>query len=117
MWRLSAFDIQEKSGRRAKFPDMVSFIKRQAKVAADPVFGDIRLLKIRENPDANVRMTRATRPNGSSSSFHISNAFQKPCAHCGKQHTLAGCHKIRNQPYKERLEFIKGQGLCFGLLT
>lgn len=27
--------------------------------------------------------------------------------YCEKQHTLADCHKIRNQPYEERVDFLK----------
>lgn len=42
MWRVSAFDIQEKCDTRAKFSDLVTFINRRAKIAVDPVFGDIK---------------------------------------------------------------------------
>lgn len=38
MWRVSAFDLQEKYGRRAEFAELVSFINRQAKIVTDPVF-------------------------------------------------------------------------------
>lgn len=136
MWRVSAFDIQEKSGRRARFSDLVKFINRQAKIAADPLFGDIKDAEDKGKPYANARLNRASRPRGSAfatsvapatneqspescknSSRHTINAFQKPCIYCEKQHTLAECHKIRNQPYKDRLEFLKGKGLCFSCLT
>lgn len=37
MWRVSAFDIQEASGKRPRFADLVRFINRQAKIASDPL--------------------------------------------------------------------------------
>ena len=41
-WRVIAFDIQEREGRRAKFSDFVTYINRQAKIALDPLFGDVK---------------------------------------------------------------------------
>lgn len=103
MWRVSAFDIQELSGRRAEFSDLVRFINRQAKIAVDPVFGDIKDAEDKRKPFANMRVTKTSRPKGSmfatsvasaaneishdndkNSSLHTSNAFQKPCVYCGK---------------------------------
>jgi len=40
-WRSYAYDIQERRRKRARFPDLVEFVYRQAKVANDPLFGDI----------------------------------------------------------------------------
>ncbi|KAL4008191.1 hypothetical protein ACER0C_002043 [Sarotherodon galilaeus] len=136
MWRVSAFDIQETSGRRAKFSDLVRFINRQAKIAADPLFGDIKDAEDKAKSSANVRMNRSSRQRGStfatsvtqaanerspeiskSASCHTSSASQKPCIYCEKLHTLAEWQKVRNQPYKERLEFLKAKGLCFACLT
>lgn len=37
-----ACDIQERQHHRATFPDIVDFIERQVRIAADPVFGDIQ---------------------------------------------------------------------------
>ena len=39
-WRAVAFDIKER-GRRAKFADLMKYIDRQAKIASDPIFGNI----------------------------------------------------------------------------
>lgn len=133
-WRVSAFDIQENSGRRAKFSDLVKFLNRQAKIALDPLFGDIR--------DANdkgkqyLKPDRTFRPKGSAFATsvgpatkeklpdankgtmrHTVDAFQRPCVYCGKGHSLADCQKIRKLPQKERVDFLKGKGLCFSCLT
>lgn len=40
-WRSVAFDIQERTSRRPRFKDLVRFINKQAKVALNPLFGDI----------------------------------------------------------------------------
>ncbi|KAJ8391392.1 hypothetical protein AAFF_G00090220 [Aldrovandia affinis] len=40
-WRAEAYNIKERRDRRAKFTDLVSYIERQAKIATDPLFGDI----------------------------------------------------------------------------
>ena len=44
-------------------------------------------------------------------------AFEKPCLYCQESHTLASCNKIKDQPHKGRVEFLKSNGLCFGCLT
>ncbi len=43
-WRNVAYDIHERSGRRARFSNLVEYIDRQAKVKNDPLFGDIHEL-------------------------------------------------------------------------
>lgn len=74
MWRVSAFDIQETSGRRAKFSDLVRFINRQAKIAADPLFGDIKDAEDKAKSSANVRMTRSSRQRGSTFATSVTQA-------------------------------------------
>lgn len=40
-WRTTAFEIHEEGRGRARFSHLVEFIDRQAKVAQDPLFGDV----------------------------------------------------------------------------
>ena len=40
-WRTTAFEIHEKGRGRARFSNLVDFIDRQAKVALDPLFGEV----------------------------------------------------------------------------
>lgn len=61
----SAFDIQETSRRRVKCTDLIRFINRQAKTAADPLFGTIKDADEAKSY-VNVRMNRAPWPKGSS---------------------------------------------------
>ena len=39
-WRTVAYDYHERNHRRAKFPQLVNFIERQANIAIDPLFGE-----------------------------------------------------------------------------
>lgn len=138
-WRSFAYDIQDRRKKRARFPDLVDFVYHQAKVVNDPLFGDI--LDITSGNQGNTKK-KANSGKGESkrSSFAVSvsttnkdttkgqpekkpalvksaNAFQSPCLYCKKNHTLNVCNKIKDQPLKERIEFLKSQGLCFGCLT
>lgn len=132
MWRVSAFDIQEASGKRPKFADLVRLINKQAKIAADPLFGDIKDTEDKGKPFVNMKAARVNRPKGSTFATSVApaanenspenckgfsrqviSAFQKPCIFCEKHHTLAECLKIRNQPYKGRIEFLKGRAVFF----
>lgn len=134
-WRVLAFEIQEREGRRAKFSDLVMYINRQAKIASDPLFGDVK--ESSEGKEKTKSITRAAvggglkqttgcatsvvpddeEASGSRKYKQTSNAFQEPCLYCNKRHTLSACDKIRSLPNKERIEFLKVKGLCFGCLT
>ena len=134
-WRVIAFDVQEKEGRRAKFSDLVTYINRQAKIASDPLFGDVK--ESSEEKGKIKSSTRAVKGSGmkrttgcatsvkpdegdaseSRKNQHTSDAFQEPCLYCNKRHTLSACNKIRSLPNKQRIDFLKGKGLCFGCLT
>ena len=41
LWCAEAYNIKDRRGRRAQFADLVSYIDRQAKIAMDPLFGNI----------------------------------------------------------------------------
>lgn len=41
-WRALAFEIQDRDRRRVRFTDLVIFVDKQAKITADPLFGDLQ---------------------------------------------------------------------------
>lgn len=41
-WRSVACDLQEQSGNRARFTDLVTFVKKQVKTVSGPLFGNIQ---------------------------------------------------------------------------
>ncbi|KAL7871964.1 hypothetical protein SRHO_G00069470 [Serrasalmus rhombeus] len=137
-WKHMAFDLLENRKRRAKFTDLVSFIERQAKIAIDPLFGDLQGASV--SVEQKERFTPVKKAKGNttkSSSFVISidtdqqNAMQsnqsaktdqsksKPetCVYCEKNHTVENCEKLKRQIHKDKIDFLKSKGLCFGCLV
>lgn len=138
-WRAEAYDMKEQRGRRAKFADLVSYIDRQARIAMDPLFGNISDSRPIPSGKTDQKEKHYGRKEVSGSSFatnvsteskepqktHVKpanasktlSAFEKPCLYCQQSHTLASCSKIKCQPHKERVDFLKQKGLCFGCLV
>lgn len=138
-WRSYAYDIQERTRKRARFPDLVEYVYRQAKVANDPLFGDIQDSNS-SNQNNSKKQPRISKSESKRNSFAVNvsavennisksqsdkkpfttksaSVFQSPCLYCQKNHALNVCNKIREQPLKERIQFLKTNGLCFGCLT
>ena len=127
-WRTRAFDFYEHKKRRAKFPELVSFIERQARMAMDPLYGDI------QDPAAK-RDQRGSKPfSGKVSHLDLKkssfatvaspavgvkqevNTTSRPCVFCAGEHSDESC-KINKRPHKEKIECLKGKGICFGCLV
>ncbi|XP_043969743.1 uncharacterized protein LOC122829340 isoform X2 [Gambusia affinis] len=139
-WRTEAFNLKEQRGHRARFTDLVNFIDRQAKIAIDPLFGDISDSRSPIAAKMNQKGKQAVKKEFRGSSFATNvvpeskepqertakvkpasngkavNAFDKPCLYCQQSHALASCSKIKGQSHQERVEFLKSKGLCFGCL-
>lgn len=47
---------------------------------------------------------------------HPNSAFSKPCLFCERSHTLEEWQKMRESPHKEKIDFLRKAGLCFGCL-
>ena len=45
------------------------------------------------------------------------SAFEQPCLFCKGEHIMLLCHTLKNKPNKEKVEFLKTKGLCFGCLS
>lgn len=141
-WRNIAFDIKEQRGRRARFTDLVNFIERQAKIATDPLFGNLQdksvTLKM-EKPKDTVKYVKSG-VKGSSFATQVTvdknqsaapkqfavpkplpviavSAFEPPCFYCQYNHALDSCRKIQQLEHKDRVDFLRNKGLCFGCLT
>jgi len=138
-WRSYAYDIQERTKKRARFPDLVEFVYRQARVANDPLFGDV-LDSASSGPKGSKTKLSTVKAESKRSSFAVNvssmekdtskghttkkyitvksaSVFQSPCLYCQKNHALNTCNKIQDKPLKERIQFLKSNGLCFGCLT
>lgn len=43
-------------------------------------------------------------------------AFHKPCLFCAHDHTMDSCVKMSNKLHKDKIEFLRTNGLCFACL-
>jgi len=142
-WRHVVDDIMELQGRPVKFDDLVSFIDREARIATNPVFGQITesskmveaqsgkgtvqksLPKPRElsfaaevNTDhsLNTEVDRSINIDASQNTPSIA-PISNSCCFCNFNHALEDCRSLRSRPYQERIQFIASKGLCFGCLS
>lgn len=125
------------------FHKLTSFVRQEAKKANDPIYGREAMLSEADgsnkatqrsadrmksshagvaNPpegaagDTNVLAKLGLFGTGDSSDGKL-NAFSKPCLFCeDESHMLSECQEIRSKPFNDRIQFLKGRGLCFGCL-
>ncbi|XP_064645133.1 uncharacterized protein LOC135498680 [Lineus longissimus] len=66
-WRKRAVDIQDVPGQRARFADFVKYVDKEARIATDPVFGNIVSAKSDKHAEARKSNTSTAkqRPKGS----------------------------------------------------
>ena len=117
-WRNKAYELQEQRGRRVRILDLVCFIEKQARIAADPVFGDLQ-----DHPasrgKARSPVTQISK-SPSSSFATIAQSETKlnlPCPFCSSRHTLDLCKDFVKIAHRDKLSFIKAKGICFGCLS
>lgn len=132
-FRSVAIDIQKKD-RRTKFEDVVSFVTKQAEMAAHPVFGEISgqtkrqpeksavkknitALATEAKEQKAVKYVAGADKQAKEKKPNINMAFVKPCIFCQGDHTMEQCRKLQKKLHKEKLEFLKSKGLCFSCLT
>nr|XP_054593643.1 uncharacterized protein LOC129160669 [Nothobranchius furzeri] len=129
-WRVKANEILERTSQRARFLDVVTFIERQIRITADPIFGDIQDV----TPAKNISKVERSliKPQFKRSSFvtNVSvkgecpqNVYQPKalsqseavCVFCTQSgHNLEKCRKFEKRSHKEKLDFLKNKGQCFG---
>lgn len=121
---------------RARFTDLVSFVDRQAKIASHPLFGNIQ--EPTSSKDGNKqRESKVSAPRPKEKNIfatgvapvsehkeqvkkdkeNIGNTSGKQCLFCHKGHSLEFCKLIKQKSHKEKLDFLKAKGLCFGCLS
>ena len=133
-WRKSACDLQE-HGRRAKFADLVNFIEKQVKILSNPLFGNIHDTKqttsgrtsaiskprdIKSSPRstfATTVMPLEKAANGMTEVEKVATSSTENCLFCNKSgHLLGWCPQIRKTTHREKIDFLKRKGVCFGCL-
>lgn len=121
-WRNTAYELQERHRRQARFSDIVSFIERQVSIASDPLFGNIQDTSNTSPKNKSGNRLSQNRIKGKGSSFATSIAAVNPgtvtqkqkektsshkpmkvsCLLCGEGHKLEMCPKPRKEaPQRE----------------
>ena len=131
-WRNVAYDLLEKNGRRALFVDLVTFIEKQVKIASDPLFGNIQ-----DSPPTKSKSSKTShfiqRKKESSFATNVTTIKEGDMAQCignkikpssipsclfclQTNHLLDNCSKFRMKLHRDKINFIKEKGICFGCL-
>lgn len=119
-WRSFASELQEIKARRPKFKDLVKFIDTKARVTIHPAFRVFRDSG-KGRPKSSVIFTKTTavspmlKPTKRVPTCTVS-AFTKPCLFCHGEHSMVQCKKMKRSLHKEKLDFLRGKGLCFSCL-
>ena len=130
-WRNVACDLQERRGNRAMFADLVGFIERQVKIASDPVFGNIQDPQLTNSKASTVSHFKQ-RKKGSSFATnvttvkdgvitqHTGNKIKSStlnCLFCSQvNHSMDQCSQFKMTVHRDKINFIKEKGICFGCL-
>ena len=136
-WRRHVDYIMELQSRPVNFSDLVAFVDQEARIATNPVFGDISD-KTQSSSDFRSRRAPQTSPGfkppkpktstfatqlqssgDQNSRADVASANVQPslCLFCQKNHALEDCHLLRWKPYQERIKFLASKRLCFGCLS
>ena len=141
-WRSTACALLERKKEKAKFNDLVEFVENQANIALDPIFGDLqdpagsrpKATGTQRPPKSQLRgssfatsiipaapATDNTQPKPKSTGQagkqeNVPSVFQQPCIFCNGEHTMLLCKKFQIKHNKEKVEFLKRRGICFGCL-
>ncbi|XP_019633454.1 PREDICTED: uncharacterized protein LOC109476879 [Branchiostoma belcheri] len=114
-WRRKSHDIQRQG--RVKFKDLVDFVKQEEQVSSNDMFDDKSAKEsFKRNPGTRYQRDRA---KGSSLAVTTEpNQNRAFCQFCNSEsHGLTVCKKLGGKPYKERLDYVKQKGLCYGCLS
>ena len=134
-WRSTACDLQERRGQRAMFSDLVKFIEKQVKIVSDPLFGNIydtqpatsnKCLTPRQTQETKGHSyaTNVTAIEGQAKSEWMekkesssSPSTYQNCLFCKKGgHSLDKCSQFKGKVHRDKINFIKEKGICFGCL-
>lgn len=140
-WRASACEILERSNRRAQFMDIVTFIEHQVKIVSDPIFGDIQNTQVGTVSKNMSRTKSQNKPRFKGDGFATtvtsieisacedsrkSNQVQRQssastkntsiCVCCSQGHSLEQCPRLEEKTHRDKINFLKEKGVCFGCL-
>ena len=124
-WRSEVCVLQERRSGKVRFCDLVRFLESQVKILTDPVFGNIQdpnapksskptILRRPKSFATSITNTDSQSPQSQDSSQAASKPF---CLFCSGAHTMDACHQFKRKLHKDKIEFLKERGICFGCLV
>ncbi|XP_078371484.1 uncharacterized protein LOC144655144 [Oculina patagonica] len=144
-WRRLVDRIMETEERNVSFSDLAEFVKNEARVNDNPVFGKIvedakpkqssrssrppkkpdekkksfgAQVSGDKNPPAGAQMSDVQTPStGVSPLGSAPSTVDVLCSYCNSGHALDTCDALRRLPYQDRIQFLVSKHLCFGCLS
>lgn len=121
-WRAKACELQRTG--RVRMVSLVSFIERQASVMSDPIYGNIQdLNSVKIKP----KLMLKPKPKGTFATNLNVKAHQESrnqdripdnsCLFCKEDHELKSCIEFEKRVHKEKITFLRQNGICFGCLV
>lgn len=121
-WRTKACEMQEQRSTRIRMADLVCFIERQTSIISDPVFGDIQdssstyKVKPKAPLKSHAKGSFATNVDVKLSE-QIPRNTNNSCIFCNGSHVLESCSQFVTKEHREKIMFLKLNGICFGCLA
>ncbi|KAK0142196.1 hypothetical protein N1851_020133 [Merluccius polli] len=117
-WRARACEMQRTG--RVRMISLVSFVERQASVMSDPIYGNIQDLS---SGKVKPMLKQAPKPKGTFATNLNVKPHQEPrnpdssCLFCKRDHELKSCPELEKKVHKDKITFLKQNGICFGCLV
>ena len=130
-WRTIVLDTRDK-GHPVQFKQLVELLKKEARKAMDPVYGkdvmsslpgqqlQLQHKKTEKRKIFSTRVSEDTSKQTETASSQVKSGPKnllsvKPCAFCnGFSHCLDTCPEFAKLVLKDRYQFLKSKGACFG---
>ena len=113
-WVDVAAATEERTGHRATFADLTTFVNGLTKTA-NSIFGKAVLPTI-SNRSVVAKRSVAVVHNVVAARSSEKPVINKPavkCRYCKRQHSLKNCYKFKDLPHRERKDFLRAEKLCF----
>lgn len=125
-WRIEVSELHEKGNSQGSFCDLVKFIEKLVHILTDPIFSNIIDQTIR-NSAKTKSAVKINKTKSSSSRFatppvypwkvHNVPNMLTTCLFHAKEHLLDVCHQFKRKMHKDKIQFLKEKGICFGCLV
>jgi hypothetical protein len=125
-WRKTAMDMKRDKHRYPDFHYLVDFVKHEAQIATDPVYGEGGLLHFPRTQGSGNSNSLSSKPSYQqqakfenqqlsrpvSTSFANTGRTITPCLSCGQEHRLYMCYAFKALKPEQKLKMITDNNLC-----